>query len=77
MLLKELSKVLDLSSDDVVLFSGDEIARYNCIGNYADQRVDSKVHYDFCEVLKVELGIVKGVDDKATLNILIKEKEND
>lgn len=73
MLLKELSKVLDLSSDDVVLFSGDEIASFNCVGNYADQRVDARVHYNFCEVVKIEMGIVKGVDDKATLNILIKE----
>lgn len=73
MLLKELGKVLDLNDESVILYSGDEIAKYNCVGNYADQRVDSRVHYDFSEVAKIEMSIVKGVDDKATLNVLIKE----
>ena len=72
MLLKELAKVLDLNNENVQLFEGDEIERCNCLINYSAMNVDQKVNCDFCEVIKVEMGIVNGVDDKPTLNILIK-----
>lgn len=73
MILNDLESVIDLYNEKVCLFSGDEIIRHNYLGNFDNFNIDNKVDCNFCEVIEISCGVVNGVSDEPTLNILLKE----